>query len=617
MAKVRRVRVRALLSAAAGASVLLTAAVAAAAERPTNPPAPREDTPEALDAWADSYLVPDDYLVLTTRPGEVIMLRAETVEPTPEGARAEVRGEFTKTERAGKVPVRSYADVWAFDCQGRRIREVRSDAYPQSNLQGRPVRLDSSKQDWQAEDGEADKALLDGVCRLAGLFKDAPDRAKVMPPPPENPLDPVQLGAWADKAIEDKGDKRIFLETGVVALYSPKIERSREGRPIVWVRTELSVLLNMDGGLTRSWRERDELDCARRRVRRLEIEGHPGQNLTGPVSKASDDVWTPLVAGEADTRIVEAICTEIDPDSLPAPPTMQTASDDEAEAWVRSFVNTNGYVVASLMDQGVVLYGVDSLALAGKDQITLEVRRELWRPDTVGQAAVRSSLWRWGVDCRDFRVRVLGGELFEKNNLKGSLGVDDTVSDWEALNADSIGGGLARKACADRVLLDGQADMSLAIAPEPLSLDARGVEQWVEESIDTGEYVLSAFDDEAALFYSTEQIERLANDHIRVWTRQEMFRPIAFNDVRVVRSMRGLVEFDCAEHRSRVLAMEAYPGSNLQGAKTVTDKPQDWTFLEPSSSLSILGTALCEAKNAVDAGEEDDPVAPTVSRKTL
>jgi len=594
---------------------MFASGVLAASERPTNPPAPRENTREALDAWADRYLVPDDYLVLATRPGEVVMLRAETVEPTPEGARAEVRGEFTKAQRVGKVPVRSYADVWAFDCQGRRIREVQSDAYPQSNLQGRPVRLDSSKQDWQGEDGEADRVLLDSVCRLASLFKDAPDRTKVMPSPPENLLDPAQLAAWADKAIEEKGDKRIFLETGVVGLYSPKIERSKEGRPIVWLRTELSMLLNMDGDLTRSWRERDELDCARRRVRRLESEGYPGQNLTGAASKASDDVWVPLVAGEADTRMVEAVCTEIDPDSLPAPPTMQRANDDEAEAWVRSFVNANGYVTVSLADEGAVLYGVDSLALTGKDQIAVDVRRELWRPETFNGLVWRSSMSRWGVDCRDFRVRVLGAELFAQNNLKVSLGVDDTVSDWQTLEAESIGGAVARKACADRVLLDGEADMSLAIVPEPLAYDDKGVEQWVEETIDPGEYVLASYDGEGALFYSTEQIERLANDHIRVWTRTEMFTPVAVNDVRVVRSMRGLVEFDCADHRSRLLALEAYPGSNLQGAKTATDKPQDWAFPEPSSRLSILGTTLCEAKNAAD--EDAGPVAPTTSRKTL
>jgi hypothetical protein len=222
------------------------------------------------------------------------------------------------------------------------------------------------------------------------------------------------------------------------------------------------------------------------------------------------------------------------------------------------------------------------------------VRLELFGRYPAPADAVRSATQRIEFDCKGGRQRVLSATAYPGANLEGA-GVAGPGRGWEKIDPAATGGSLLRQLCSQRSLFG---PVGYVAMPTPLRGSAPAdVEAWIADHIVPDQYVLSGHTDQAAALYSTTEIERTRQDYMRVWTRLEYFRPNPLGD-RVVRSMRTLVEFDCDQHRSRTLATEVFPGSNLIGDKAEEKTSRaEWSFISPQALLSYVASDVCRRKD--------------------
>ncbi|HTI66201.1 MAG TPA: hypothetical protein VL460_01500 [Caulobacteraceae bacterium] len=166
---------RRLSAALAGAVALITAGMAdlalAAADPAANPPPPRSLDPDDIEQWIAAYIRKGGEVEAATTDNMVLFYAPPSIEVTDRGVQSVVHGEQFVTQLIGAGPIRSFRDVWRFDCAGRRFMLVESEIFAQSNLQGPPVRLDTSMERWSQsfQEGVGPGSLIAQVCREAGV----------------------------------------------------------------------------------------------------------------------------------------------------------------------------------------------------------------------------------------------------------------------------------------------------------------------------------------------------------------------------------------------------------------------------------------------------------------
>ncbi len=604
---------------AIGAAILLAAGLSqtasAAGGPPSNPPPPRRTDEASLQAWADAYVVENEFVLSGFADGSAILFDPATVALQDGHVSAIVRGEMFKPERILGVTQRSFRDRWLFDCAARTAKEVFSEGFPQSNLQGQPVPVDVSDAAWSPlpeETGEG--RLMAQVCSLGSLLGGDVDRSKALPPNLDDVTDEA-TAAWMSRHVDLGRDVMVWAGTGVGVFYTPaEVGKAESGRPLLWLRTELSVLLPSEKSMWRSMRDQLELDCLNQRYLRLRQEIYPGSNLLGAKSEETmEPEWAEAEAGSTDAAWLGSLCRRLAGGADAAPPVPAPAGGDPQARidWIDTYINTNGYVLASTTDEGALFYGTRDMQLGDGGHLLAVMRFEHFGGGQTPTDGPRSLTQSMEFDCRGGRQRVLATALYAENNLGGAR-VRGPAGGWAKPKPNTAGEAVFKQLCSQVSLLGPD---SAGAMPTPLrgSSDA-AIEAWIDDNVVAGDYEISGYGDEAAALYSTSEIERTRQDHMRVWTRVEFFRPDVL-DNQVVRSLRELVEFDCDQQRSRTLATELFPGANLTGAKIEEKKSEaEWSFNSPGGLLSLVANDVCRIKDEADEDAADPAKAlPTSS----
>lgn len=154
-----------------GLALLLAAGTALAAVPAADPPPPRSPAQADIEAWIDAYIVRGDDVEAAATDRMVLFYTPSTVAVTKDGVESVVHGEQFATQIIPPGPIRSFRDVWRFDCSGRRFMLVESEIFAKSNLQGPPVRLDTSMERWSQsfDEGVGPGSLIAQVCHDAGV----------------------------------------------------------------------------------------------------------------------------------------------------------------------------------------------------------------------------------------------------------------------------------------------------------------------------------------------------------------------------------------------------------------------------------------------------------------
>jgi hypothetical protein len=582
------------------------AGTALAADRgpATNPPPPVEPQPYAYKQWAEAYVRQGEFRLSGFTDDRALLFDPATVVVDGRTLNAIVRGELFRSERIQGVTQRSFRDRWGFDCTDRKVKVLFSEAHSQSNLQGRAETLDVSKEDWQAvagEDGEAQ--LLALVCSMGSLLQSGIDRAKAIPPDLHDVTDEA-TAAWMREHVDAGGDVMILAENGLGIFYSPSgVGKAASGRPQLWLRTELSVLLPADRSMWRSMRDLVEVDCLNTRFLRSKQEVYPGSNLLGAkTDEALEPTWTDAVAGGTDARWVGALCEKLSNVAKAQPPAPANKSTAAISDWIQTYINTNHYLVAADIGLGVALYSTSDLEALDDGHLVTNVRVEQYQP--AGANDFRSMVQKVEIDCKGSRQRILSATGYARSNLEGETFEVET-SDWTKVAPGTNGDVIGRQVCS-------QASLAGDIAPVAMPSPLRGstpaeTQEWIDAHLVPDGYEVSDYSDDAVAMFSRKEMEPTRQGYVRAHVRMEFFKP-QVTDNKVQRSMRTLMEFDCDQHRSRTLANETFAGSNLIGDK-VEDKPAnpDWSFISPNTLLSNVANDVCQVKEENEEKAADPP----------
>jgi hypothetical protein len=162
---------------AALALVLTAATGPALAAASADPPPPAGLAPDQIEAWVEQYIDHDHDQAAAATDRMVLFYAPDSVKVTSPGqVDALIHGEQYVVQQIGPGPIRSFRDVWRFDCAQRRFLLIESEIFPQSNLQGGAKRLDTSMERWSPSfaEGVGPGSLIAQVCRDAGVAVGAP-----------------------------------------------------------------------------------------------------------------------------------------------------------------------------------------------------------------------------------------------------------------------------------------------------------------------------------------------------------------------------------------------------------------------------------------------------------
>jgi hypothetical protein len=603
-----------LLAGAALCIALCSGAAAAAI-----PYLPENASREDAEAWLEAHIEPDGMVLgfVTTRFSE--FYDPLSVEKLPSGnLMASFRAELYRPARRAETPFRSARWKSEIDCAVLKYRTSEDVHFAENNLRGRtsPGEADS---DWTAPANEGQKDELSQICSLSTLVG-SPDQAKALPTPP---AEGETVAAWRARAVDETGYVFLSELDGVSTYVAPKeIERDANGHVVAWFRDELARPISVRTTAVRSARTRVEIDCARRQFAFRDYVLYPGANLLGPkYDEFGESPWDAFEPGAQRTRILRALCRLADaPDTpvdealrQPEAPSPASASPEDVKAWIAGNLDTGLYAFSYADDTAAYFYGTEDLYLLPNGNVTAFLRQERFVAEA-GAEPTRSAIYKMEYDCRRNRTRIQGTLRYARANLDG-LVYQGGAGGWGRPFAEgSSGYGNLAQICNLRSLLTGEVDLNAALPPPPAAADDAGVIAWLQGYIAPNGYAFGGYSDSAVALYSTQEIERTPQDHIRVWTRTELFEPTSDG----VRSMRVLQEFDCDQGRSRVLASELYPGANLLGDKQEEQaETPTWTFNSPGSLGSALANRLCSAgEDEEDDGAISEPLLPDVEELT-
>jgi len=146
-------------------------------------------------------------------------------------------------------------------------------------------------------------------------------------------------------------------------------------------------------------------------------------------------------------------------------------------------------------------------------------------------------------------------------------------------------------------------------APVPASPESKAMEAWVSAYIDLGHYVFVNSTASRAYFFSIVDIDP-SKPLIRANRRSEFFTPQSTRLGFRYRSTVSLIELDCAHTRSRILGVDAFEGSNLQGApRNVEEQDPQWRYPREGAIAQEELYQACHARDELIA-EAPKPAPP-------
>jgi hypothetical protein len=127
--------------------------------------------------------------------------------------------------------------------------------------------------------------------------------------------------------------------------------------------------------------------------------------------------------------VFRALCLAVALAMTPAGASAQAAAGQQLPA---------GWEFIEVNDWFLVDYNADSLffLMAARQPMHIWVRTELKRADTSGTRSVRQMVQ---VDCSNWRRRELNSAFYQRNNLSGSVLLDDQPGEWTYPAPDTIG----------------------------------------------------------------------------------------------------------------------------------------------------------------------------------
>ncbi len=137
-----------------------------------------------------------------------------------------------------------------------------------------------------------------------------------------------------------------------------------------------------------------------------------------------------------------------------------------------------------------------------------------------------------------------------------------------------------------------------AVDPPNLPSDDQ-LKAWAERYVVKGEYAQTGFDADRVYLYKPASVQMLANGNLLAIIRAELYRP-RVEDEYTVRSVRKMVQIDCATFRYRELTVEGFGGSNLQRSVSGLPVSDSWTrpAKEGSPQATRVLEPICTAHNA-------------------
>ena len=140
-------------------------------------------------------------------------------------------------------------------------------------------------------------------------------------------------------------------------------------------------------------------------------------------------------------------------------------------------------------------------------------------------------------------------------------------------------------------------------APAPSSRDDKAMAAWISAYIDLAGYAFVDTTSSRAYFLSAPDFDT-AKPLIRANRRIEFFTPQSSRPGFRYRSTVSLIELDCANTRSRVLGVDAFEGSNLQGeTRNVEEQDPQWRYPRENAiaERELYLTCQARAKMIADA----------------
>lgn len=134
-----------------------------------------------------------------------------------------------------------------------------------------------------------------------------------------------------------------------------------------------------------------------------------------------------------------------------------------------------------------------------------------------------------------------------------------------------------------------------AAIPPPGSTSEAAVKTWIKRYIDDDDLSLMTSDEESAEFVQISSFAAEPNKPVRYWVRGEAFAPVQVDEGTYLSSMM-LLEADCTGNRYRLLAMDLYSASNLQGDVVfeADDGEAEWRFPRPGTRMWGYQVYICE-----------------------
>lgn len=148
-------------------------------------------------------------------------------------------------------------------------------------------------------------------------------------------------------------------------------------------------------------------------------------------------------------------------------------------------------------------------------------------------------------------------------------------------------------------------------APVPSSRDDKAMAAWIAAHIDLGEYEFVDTTSTRAYFLSAPDPD-LAKPLMRANRRTEFFTPQSSRLGFRYRSTVSLIELDCANTRSRVLGVDAFEGSNLQGElRNVEEQDPAWRYPRENAiaERELYLACAARAKMIADAPKPAPPAS--------
>jgi len=114
------------------------------------------------------------------------------------------------------------------------------------------------------------------------------------------------------------------------------------------------------------------------------------------------------------------------------PPSPKDTSDAGVKAWVKRYIDDDGWTVVVSDETRAILVSPDAMEFTRNDTLKFWYRAENLQPDIRDGKAIRSMNILQEIDCKDERMRLLAVDAYGLNSLQGEKlsTEDDPDAKW-------------------------------------------------------------------------------------------------------------------------------------------------------------------------------------------